>query len=182
MSGLRLHAILAYMGPMRRLSLAIAATLLLPVIASASAYSAPQMELAEADRAEIEALYKAWERGWNTHDAAAWAGLFHEDGTWVLWNGGTWKGRATIAAGMREAFATVYASSTQTWRAPPELRLVAPGVVVGRAISTTTGDSRQPGVTIHGNKMLVLTRQDGKWGILYGQNSRLTDAEIAKLK
>jgi hypothetical protein len=54
--------------------------------------------------------------------------------------------------------------------------------VVARAISTTTGDSRQPGVTIHGNKMLVLTRRNGKWGILFGQNSRLTDAEIAKLK
>jgi hypothetical protein len=60
--------------------------------------------------------------------------------------------------------------------------MLAPGVAVGRALSNTMGDSRQPGVTIYGNKMLIFTQRDGKWLILYGQNSRLTDDEIARLK
>ena len=167
---------------MRPIRLAVAACLLSPVASQVLANASTQAELAAADRAEIEALYKTWERGWNSHDGTAWASMFHEDGTWILWNGGTWKGRSTIEAGMREVFGTVYANSVQTWRSPPEIRVVAPDVVIARAISTTTGDSRQPGVTIYGNKMLVLTRRAGKWGILYGQNTRLNDGEIAKLK
>ena len=130
---------------------------------------------------EINSLLKRWETAWNTHDPRAWAQLFHEDATWVLWTGGVWKGRAAIEAGISDPFRTVYSNSTQLWRTRPEIRPVASGVVVARMLSTTIGDSRQPGVTIYGNKMLVLTRRDGVWGVLYGQNTRLNDAEIARL-
>ncbi len=85
-----------------------------------------------------------------------------------------------IEAGIREPFRSVYSNSTQLWQSPPELTLVAPDVVVARSISATTGDSRQPGVTIYGNKMLVLIRNNGAWKVLFGQNTRLSDAEVAK--
>ena len=135
-----------------------------------------------ADRAEIESLLRQWEKAWEDGDAVAWSRLFHEDGTWILWTGGEWRGRAQMAAEFAAPFATVYKDSIQRIRAV-ELRRVAPNVIVARALSTTTGDSRQPGVTIHGNKTLVLTRRPGgRWLILYGQNTRLTEAEIAKLK
>ena len=36
------------------------------------------------DRAQITAILGRWEDAWNTHDMAAFASLFHEDGVWVL--------------------------------------------------------------------------------------------------
>lgn len=137
--------------------------------------------LAEADRSAINDLFKRWERAWAAQDSAAWAKLFHEDGTWVLWTGGVWQGRPAMEAGLREPFATFYRGSRQTW-GPLDIRPLAPGVVVTRGISTTVGDSRQPGATIYGNKMFVITKRNGDWRILYGQNTRLNEAEIAKLK
>lgn len=163
------------------LCFALAALVATPFAAPTSAAGAVQIDRSEADRAAILALYRQWEQAWNSHDAAAWANLFHEDGTWVLWTGGEWTGRGLIESEMRKVFATVYANSIQRWRSPPEIRFLAPGVAVARAVSSTTGDSRQPGVTIYGNKTLVLTRGPGGWKVLFGQNSRLTDTEIAKL-
>jgi uncharacterized protein (TIGR02246 family) len=137
--------------------------------------------LTRADRAEIDALLRRWEKAWEDGDAVAWSRLFTEDGTWILWTGGEWRGRAQIAREFATPFATVYKDSVQRIRLV-ELRRLAPDVAVARIRSTTTGDTRQPGVTIHGNKILVLTRPPhGHWLILYGQNTRLTDAEIAKL-
>jgi uncharacterized protein (TIGR02246 family) len=167
---------------MRALLFAIAAAVAAPLCAQPVAAAAVQAEASAKDRAEILALYARWEEAWNSHNGAAWADLFHEDGTWVLWTGGSWTGRTHMEAEMRKVFETVYAKSVQRWRSPPEIRFLAPDVAVARAISTTTGDSRQSGVTIHGNKMLVLTRRAGVWKVLFGQNSRLTEAEVAKLR
>jgi uncharacterized protein (TIGR02246 family) len=153
-----------------------------PTMTAGTSPVTPQsaIDLSRGDVAAINGVFKQWETTWNTHDPAAWARLFHENGTWVLWTGGVWKGRIAIEAGIREPFRSVYSDSTQLWQSPPELTLVAPDVVVARSISATTGDSRQPGVTIYGNKMLVLVRQNGLWKVLYGQNTRLNDDEIAK--
>ncbi|HET7709916.1 MAG TPA: SgcJ/EcaC family oxidoreductase [Sphingomicrobium sp.] len=165
--------------------LAPALALALAVLAAAPGQAAPARAapaLSPADRAEISALFARWEKAWADGDAAAWSRLFHEDGTWVLWTGGEWRGRAQIARDFARPFATVYRDSIQRIRLV-ELRRLAPNVVVARIRSTTTGDSRQPGVTIHGNKLLVLTRRPGgRWLVLYGQNTRLTDAEAAKVK
>jgi uncharacterized protein (TIGR02246 family) len=139
------------------------------------------VQLTAADRAEIDGILRRWEKAWEDGDAVAWSNLFHEDGTWVLWTGGEWRGRAQIARDFAGPFATVYKDSVQRIRLV-ELRPLAPGVAVARLLGTTTGDSRQPGVTIYGNKILVLTKRDGRWGILYGQNTRLNDAEAAKRK
>lgn len=137
--------------------------------------------LTAADRAEIDTILRRWEKAWEDGDAEAWSRLFHEDGTWVLWTGGEWRGRAQMARDFAGPLATVYKDSIQRIRLV-ELRWLAPDVAVARILSSTTGDTRQPGVTIYGNKMLVLTRRDGRWGLLYGQNTRLNEAESAKLK
>jgi uncharacterized protein (TIGR02246 family) len=153
--------------------------------ASPAAATDPPAETASvltaADRAEIDAIFRRWEKAWEDGDSAGWSRLFHEDGIWVLWTGGEWRGRAQIAADFAAPFATVYKDSVQRIRLV-ELRSLAPGVAVARILSSTTGDSRQPGVTVYGNKLLVLTQRGGRWGILYGQNTRLNEAEAAKLK
>jgi uncharacterized protein (TIGR02246 family) len=134
-----------------------------------------------ADRAQINALLTRWEKAWEDGDAVAWSGVFQEDGTWILWTGGEWHGRAEIAAKFAAPLATVYKDSVQRIRLV-ETRRLAPNVIVARIRSTTVGDTRQPGVTIHGNKLLVLTRRrGGRWLIQYGQNTRLDAAEISKL-
>lgn len=136
-------------------------------------------DLSVADRAEIDSIFRRWERAWVDGDAVAWSQLFHEDGVWILWTGGEWRGRAEIAKQFAGPFATFYRDSVQLSR-PIEIRPVAPGVIVVRSLTTLTGDARQPGVTIYGKKILLLTRTGGRWAILYGQNTRLNDAEAAK--
>jgi len=161
-------------------AIGLAVLLATPLTAKPPASSPPA--LTRADRAEIQSLFNRWEKAWEDGDAVAWSRLFTEDGTWILWTGGEWRGRAQIARDFATPFATVYKDSVQRIRLV-ELRPLARDVAVARIRSTTTGDSRQPGVTIHGNKMLVLTRAPrGHWLILYGQNTRLNDAEIAKLR
>ena len=137
--------------------------------------------LTPADRAEIDTILRRWEKAWEDGDALAWSRLFHEDGTWVLWTGGEWRGRAQMAADFAAPFSTFYKDSVQRIRLV-ELRQLAPDVAVARILSSTTGDTRRPGLTIYGNKILVLTRRDGRWGILYGQNTRLNEVEAAKMK
>jgi len=128
----------------------------------------------QTDEAQVRAIFEAWQRSWNTHDMAAFARLFHDDGTWILWTGGVWVGRAPIEQGMAQVHRTVYRNSTQLIRVD-EVRIVAPGVAVVRALTTLTGDSRAPDQTIRGRKLFVLTRRDGVWRIAYGQNTRLAD-------
>jgi uncharacterized protein (TIGR02246 family) len=146
-----------------------------------AAKSVPAATITAADRAEIQSVIRRWEAAWQAHDPAAWAALFHDDATWVLWTGAEWHGRAAIAAGIAGPFRTVYANSTQLSKLV-EIRPIARDAAVVRSLTTLTGDTRQPGATIYGNKILVMTRRNGKWGILYGQNTRLTDAEAANLR
>jgi hypothetical protein len=46
-----------------------------------------------ADREQINGLLTRWEDAWNTHDMAAFASVFHDDGVWILWTGDVWKGK-----------------------------------------------------------------------------------------
>jgi len=162
--------------------LAISLALLAAAPVQPLAAKSPAPALGRSDRAEIDALLRRWEKAWEDGDAVAWSRLFHEDGTWILWTGGEWRGRAQIARDFAGPFATFYKDSVQLSKLL-ELRQVAPNAIVVRSLTTLTGDSRQPGVTIYGKKILLLTRRSphGPWLILYGQNTRLTDAEVAKL-
>ena len=71
------------------------------MIAAAGVFAVPaeaagqrdQSSGSAGDRAQISAILTRWEDAWNTHDMAAFASLFHEDGVWVLWTGEVWTGR-----------------------------------------------------------------------------------------
>ncbi len=135
-------------------------------------------ELPADDLRQINGIFERWQAAWQSHDMHAFAQMFHEDATWIVWTGRVWKGRQAIEDGHAEAHRTFFRNSIQL-SSPQEIRAVAPDVVVARSMTTLTGDSRQPGVTILGHKLLVLTRRNGTWGILYGQNTRLTPAVAA---
>jgi uncharacterized protein (TIGR02246 family) len=130
-------------------------------------------ELPADDLRQINAIFERWQAAWQAHDMHAFGQMFHEDATWIVWTGRIWKGRKAIEDGHAEAHRTFFKNSIQL-SSPQETRRVAPDVVVARSLTTLTGDSRQPEATILGHKLLVLTKRNGSWGILYGQNTRLT--------
>ena len=135
-------------------------------------------ELAADELRQINGIFERWQSAWNTHDMHSFAQLFHEDATWIVWTGRVWKGRKVIEDGHVEAHRTFFRNSSQSSR-PEEIQLVAPNVIVARSLTTLTGDDREPEATIYGHKLLVLTKRNGLWKILYGQNTRLSAAVAA---
>jgi uncharacterized protein (TIGR02246 family) len=166
---------------MRAVLLAVVALLLMPMTPARSADAGVSVELSAADLRQINGIFERWENAWNTHNGRAWAELFHDDATWILWTGAVWKGRDVIEKGIGDAYGTVYRESKQSSE-PQEIRAVAPDVVIARSLTTLTGDAREPGATIYGRKLLVLTKRDGVWRVLYGQNTRLSANEVKALK
>ncbi|MCW4461949.1 SgcJ/EcaC family oxidoreductase [Sphingomonas sp. BT-65] len=163
---------------MRIVLLAAAFLIACPTTQARAPAQVPGNELATDDLRQISGIFERWQNAWNSHDMHAFAQLFHEDATWIVWTGRVWRGRQAIEEGHVEAHRTFFRNSTQLSN-PQEISLVAPGVVVARSLTTLTGDSREAGSTILGHKLLVLTQRDGVWRILYGQNTRLTPAVAA---
>ena len=128
----------------------------------------------KADREQIMAIVGSWEKAWNGHDMRALAGLFHEDGIWILWTGDVWKGRTTIEEGHAAVHKTVFRNSVQRERLE-ELTFVGPNAAVVRFYSTLTGDERYPDQVVRSRKILIVTKRDGAWRVGWGQNTRLAD-------
>lgn len=163
---------------MRIVLLAVAFLVACPIAQAHKPTPVPESEVSADDRRQIEGIFERWQNAWNAHDMHAFAQLFHDDATWIVWTGRVWRGRQAIEDGHVEAHRTFFRNSVQT-SSPQEIRLVSPDVAVARSLTTLTGDSREPDATIIGHKLLVLTRRDGVWKILYGQNTRLTPAVAA---
>ena len=124
--------------------------------------------------AEAQDFAQEWIEAWNSHDMRAFASLFHEDGTWVLFTGEVWKGRAAIEEGHAAVHKTIFRNSIQRERLE-ELTFVGPDAAVVRFYSTLTGHAQSPDKVIRSRKFLVVTRRAGVWRIGWGQNTRLAD-------
>ena len=128
-----------------------------------------------ADREQITAIIRSWEKAWNSHDMRALAALFHEDGVWILWTGEVWKGRTKIEEGHAAVHKTVFRNSVQRERLE-ELTFVGPDAAVVRFYSTLTGDERYPDKIVRSRKILIVTKREGAWKVGWGQNTRLADS------
>ena len=163
---------------MTRMSTGTRGTLALVVAGLVSIASTPMEQAAPigtgADRAQILAILNSWEKAWNGHDMRAFAGLFHEDGVWILWTGEVWKGKAAIEEGHAAVHKTVFRNSVQRERLE-ELTFVGPDAAVVRFYSTLIGDERAPDKLIRSRKLLIVTKRDGSWKIGWGQNTRFAD-------
>jgi uncharacterized protein (TIGR02246 family) len=124
------------------------------------------------DREQIMAILARWEDAWNTHDMAAFASLFHEDGVWVLWTGEVWTGRRVIEEGHAAVHKTIFRNSIQREHLE-ELTLVGSDAAVVRFCSVLTRSEQSPNEPIRSRKFLVVTRRQGGWKISWGQNTRL---------
>jgi uncharacterized protein (TIGR02246 family) len=142
-------------------------------IASTSMGQGPQPGNS-TDREQITAILNSWEIAWNSHDMHAFAGLFHEDGIWILWTGEVWKGRTAIEEGHAAVHKTVFRNSVQRERLE-ELTFVGPNAAVVRFYSTLTGDERSPDKVVRSRKILIVTKREGAWRVGWGQNTRLAD-------
>ena len=125
-----------------------------------------------ADRDQIMAIVTRWETAWNTHDMAAYASLYHDDGVWVLWTGDVWTGRRAIEDGHAAVHKTIFRNSNQREQIE-ELMFVGPDAALVRFCSVLTGSEQSPNEPIRSRKFLVVTRRQGVWKVSWGQNTRL---------
>ena len=144
------------------------------IVASADAGPRDQSSGSAGDREQITAILNRWEDAWNTHDMAAFASLFHEDGVWVLWTGEVWAGRRVIEEGHAAVHKTIFRNSIQREHLE-ELTFVGPDAAVVRFCSVLTGSEQSPNQPIRSRKFLVVTRRQGVWRMSWGQNTRLRD-------
>ena len=142
------------------------------VVAAAAAGQRDQPSDVARDREQITAILGRWENAWNTHDMAAFASLFHEDGVWVLWTGEVWAGRRAIEEGHAAVHKTIFRNSIQREHLE-ELTFVGPDAAVVRFCSVLTGSEQSPNEPIRSRKFLVVTRRQGAWKMSWGQNTRL---------
>jgi uncharacterized protein (TIGR02246 family) len=124
----------------------------------------------EADKVAIATLTQKVIAAWAYHDAAAFAGVFTEDGTMII-EGQYHKGRAAIEAYMEEAFTGKWRGSQVTGK-PIDLRFLSNDV----ALLLTQGGALLPGETevqeagaIRASWTAV--RVDGQWQLAAYQNT-----------
>lgn len=153
--------------------MAAAVTFAGPFMLFADALAQPDQSSGPAgDREQITAILGRWEDAWNTHDMAAFASLFHEDGVWVLWTGEVWSGRQVIEEGHAAVHKTIFRNSIQREHLEG-LTFVGPDAAVVRFCSVLTGSEQSPNEPIRSRKFLVVTRRQGVWKMSWGQNTRL---------
>jgi uncharacterized protein (TIGR02246 family) len=131
-----------------------------------------QSAVSAADRDQITAIVTRWETAWNTHDMAAYASLYHDDGVWVLWTGDVWTGRRAIEDGHAAVHKTIFRNSIQREHIE-ELTFIGPDAAILRFCSVLSGSEQSPNEPIRSRKFLVVTRRQGVWKVSWGQNTRL---------
>jgi len=109
---------------------------------------------------------------WNRHDAAAYAGLFTEDGDCVNVLGWWWKGRAQIESKLKGAFVFVFRDSQLTIT-ETTVRLLSPSIAIAHVSWTMTGAKTPPGMPEprQGIEIQVLQKKSGHWLIQSFQNT-----------
>jgi uncharacterized protein (TIGR02246 family) len=100
------------------------------------------------DEQSICQVVKQLETSWNAGDSAAFAGVFAQDADFVDILGRHHKGRATIEAGHRQIFGTIYRDSRNTYTVK-EVRFLQPNIAIAfvhsRLLSRVGGAVDQAG-------------------------------------
>jgi uncharacterized protein (TIGR02246 family) len=125
----------------------------------------------------IKQVTKAWQEGWNKHDAAALAALVIEDVDFVRAIGpeGWLKGRKQFQDFHTEIHKRYFKDSEWTTK-ETHVRFLRPDVAVAQVVWSIKGDSipepdRKPGQPRDGIFTWVLDKRGGKWLIVASHNS-----------
>ena len=127
----------------------------------------------QSDAGLIRELQAQQADAWNRHDAAAYAGLFTDDGDVVNVLGWWWKSPSEIRGKLDGAFAFVFRDSTLTIT-DVQIRFLQPTVAVAHVWWTLDGAKAPPGAPApprHGVQLQVLSKQSGRWLIASFQNT-----------
>ena len=95
------------------------------------------------------------------------------DATWVNWFGAYYKGRDDIELHYRQVHNTYFKATHYYTRAVEDISYTSPGLAIAHVRTGLDGDERFPGQTFEFRRMIVLTKRDGPWKILAGQNAKL---------
>src|SRR6478609_7999600 len=112
-----------------------------------------------------------YENAWNRHDAKGLAEQYHTDATWVNWFGAYSKGQKEIQEHYETIHKAYYKTSHYYTRSIEDLTFIKPDVAIAHVRTGLTGDERYPGQTFEHRRTIILTKREGVWRILAGQNA-----------
>lgn len=127
----------------------------------------------EADRAELNDLYRGVMEGWNRGSGEAFAAAWAEDGHQIAFDGTHFASRAEIARFHDELFHTHLKGTRLVGRVTGVL-FPAPDVAVLHARgSTVLAGAEEPTPERDSIQTVVAVRRDGDWRILAFHNTRI---------
>lgn len=138
------------------------------------AAAAQQVDKSKGEAA-LRLVVANYENAWNRHDAKGLAEQYHTDATWVNWFGAYSKGQQAILEHYQTVHGTYFKNSQYYTRAIEDVTFVKPDVAIMHVRTGLTGDERYPGQTFEFRRTMVLTKRDGAWRILAGQNAKLNE-------
>jgi uncharacterized protein (TIGR02246 family) len=145
---------------------------LLFVLSATVNVAAQQLDTAKENGA-IRQLVKNYEEAWNRHDPKGLAANYTADATWVNWFGAYYKGRDDIELHYRQVHNTYFKATHYYTRAVEDISYLSPDLAIAHVRTELDGDERFPGQTFEFRRMIVLTKRDGTWKVLAGQNAKL---------
>lgn len=128
-------------------------------------------EIADADRAALEAIIADVERGFTTNDVDLMNRHLAADALIVNAVGGVLRGRAQIDEVTRAALAgDALREATAHYRLA-DIALLAPDVAVAHKSAWSTREAADSGAAPEMNAQYVFVRRDGRWWIARRQNT-----------
>lgn len=127
------------------------------------------------DKEAITQLVKNYENAWNRHDPKELADNYDTNATWVNWFGAYYIGKKDIQDHYETVHTTYFKTSHYYTRAIEDIVFVKPDIAISHIRTGLTGDTRFPGQTFEFRRMVVLTKKNGTWLILAGQNAKLNE-------
>jgi uncharacterized protein (TIGR02246 family) len=134
--------------------------------------NAQSIDTASGNRA-IRQLVRNYEDAWNRHDPKALAANYAQDATWVNWFGAYYVGRQDIEDHYRTTHNTYFMNSHYYTREVEDIQYLNPDIAISHVRTGLSDDSRYPNEVFEFRRMIVLTKQNGKWLIQAGQNAKL---------
>ncbi|TDO82771.1 uncharacterized protein (TIGR02246 family) [Flavobacterium chryseum] len=127
------------------------------------------------DKDAIKQLVTNYEKAWNRHDPKGLADNYDNNATWVNWFGAYYIGKEDIQNHYEIVHTSYFKSSHYYTRAVEDIIFVKPDVAISHIRTGLSGDTRFPGQTFEFRRTIILTKKDGIWLILAGQNAKLND-------
>jgi uncharacterized protein (TIGR02246 family) len=137
--------------------------------------AAQQQQDTVKDIKAIKQLIANYENAWNRHDAKGLADNYDSNATWVNWFGAYYIGRRDIQYHYETVHGSYFKASQYYTRSIEDITFVKPDVAISHIRTGLTGDTRYPGQTFEFRRTIVLTKQEGVWHILAGQNAKLSE-------